>query len=122
MTSSSTAPNIIYGTLPINFLDKEEVQKLVAHLLENGVTEIDTGRIYTDNERVIGEYKLPEKFIVHTKSPGFGVGSLSKDGVNDAIKESLKLLGVSSVETYYLHSPDPSTPIEETLEAINELY
>ena len=36
--------------------------------------------------------------------------------------ETLRRLNTSSVETYYLHAPDTSTPIEETLEAINTLH
>lgn len=39
-----------------------------------------------------------------------------------SIGESLSLLGVSSVELFYLHGPDASTPIEETMDAVNELY
>ena len=38
------------------------------------------------------------------------------------MQESLEQLQVTNVETYFLHSPDPTTPIEETLSAIQELY
>lgn len=38
------------------------------------------------------------------------------------MNESLQKLGVDHVNVYYLHSPDPGTPIEDTLAGIQELY
>ena len=38
------------------------------------------------------------------------------------MKESLAKLGTDQAKTYFLHSPDPDTTLEETLEAIQELY
>ena len=38
------------------------------------------------------------------------------------MKESLDNLGVDCVETLFLHSPDPDTPLEETLDTVQELY
>ncbi|WBF13937.1 hypothetical protein N7582_003307 [Saccharomyces uvarum] len=53
---------------------------------------------------------------------GFSGGCLTRDNINKSIEESLSLLGVPSVETFLLHSPDPEIPLEETLDAINSLY
>jgi len=64
---------------------------------------------------------------------------MTKQGILDGMKKSLEDLGVDSVCTctgilnaysdygkqvdlYYFHSPDPATPIEESLSAIQELY
>lgn len=65
---------------------------------------------------------MPDEFTIHTKARGFTEGALTKEGIDESIKESLSLLGVSSVETFFLHCPDPSTPIEETVDEINALY
>lgn len=61
-----------------------------------------------------------KKFIIQTKAP-FGQ-KLTKQTVLNAMKTSLESLGVDKVDIYYLHAPDPTTPIEETLSAIQELY
>lgn len=50
------------------------------------------------------------------------MGCLAKDRVLAAMQHSLEQLHVTRVETYVLHSPDPATPVEETLSAIQELY
>ena len=59
---------------------------------------------------------------MHTKAPGFKAGAMTKSNVLAGMENSLKLLGLQQVETYFLHSPDTETPIEETLEAIQEIY
>ena len=38
------------------------------------------------------------------------------------LEQSLKNLQLSSVDLFYLHAPDHSTPIEETLRAVQDLY
>jgi len=45
-----------------------------------------------------------------------------KKAVYEAMRQSLRQIQLDQVETYFLHSPDPTTPIEETLSAIQELY
>ena len=45
----------------------------------------------------------------------------SRKHLLDAIDASLKRLGTDYVDIYYLHQPDPSTPIDETLEALSEI-
>ena len=47
---------------------------------------------------------------------------LKYDRVLEQLNESLKRLKRDSVDLFYLHAPDHNTPIEETLEAVNQLY
>jgi aflatoxin B1 aldehyde reductase len=47
---------------------------------------------------------------------------LNPEGMRSGLEDSLKALGSSSVDLWYLHAPDRSVPIEETLKAVNELY
>ena len=63
-------------------------------------------------------------YISDVKSQGyFSISSgLKYDRVTEQMNESLKRLKRDSVDLFYLHAPDHNTPIEETLEAVNQLY
>lgn len=63
-----------------------------------------------------------ETFTIHTEISGFESGCLSKESVLASMHKSLEKLRLEHVETYFLHSPDPDTPLEETLGAVKELY
>jgi hypothetical protein len=51
-----------------------------------------------------------------------GDHSLSASQVAEQANASLKNLGLDCVDLFYLHAPDLSTPIEETLKAVNDLH
>ncbi|KAK9242250.1 NADP-dependent oxidoreductase domain-containing protein [Lipomyces tetrasporus] len=70
-----------------------------------------------NTERALAEAGAPARFTIGTKSPGFYPKALSKQSVLDAAKKSLDDIGVPQVETYFLHSPDSDTPLDETLES-----
>lgn len=74
------------------------------------------------SEAGLAEYGAPSKFIIHTKAPGFRPGCLSKEALLASVNESFARLKVDSVETYFFHAPDPQTPIEESVDVIQELY
>lgn len=118
----SNSPKIVYGGYPFGLLPHEDSSKIVEVLKKSGIRELDTARIYPGSEKAIGELHLPEQFVIDTKARGFTDGSLTKKGIEESIAESLDLLGVESVEIFYLHCPDRDTEIEETIDAINELH
>lgn len=118
----SSQPKIVYGAYPIGVTSPEEASAIVTAIQEAGIKELDTARIYPGSEKSIGELHLPDQFVIDTKAKGFSNGSLTKEGINESIKESLDLLGVDSVDIFYLHSPDPDTDIKITVDAINELH
>jgi len=119
---AASAPEIIFGAAPIAQLSDEELIKYLNVLKKHKVTSLDTARRYTRSEEILGKHNAPKDFIIHTKAPALSPGNMSKQGILDGIEQSLKELGVESVDLYYLHAPDPITPIEETLSAIQELY
>jgi aflatoxin B1 aldehyde reductase len=116
-----SAPSISFGAFGVHAFgdDLEEVFKT---LEKHNVKELDTANIYPDSEETLGKVEAPKRFVISTKAPGFAPGSLTKQSVLEGMEKSLKQLGVESVDIYYLHAPDPTVPIEETLEAITELY
>lgn len=119
---SNNHVKIIYGAFPITNLPKNQLEDVLQLLEKYSVKDLDTARIYPGSEKSIGELNLSASYTIHTKAVAFQERSLSKDSIVESIGESLSLLKTDKVETFYLHCPDPATPIEETLEAVDELY
>jgi aryl-alcohol dehydrogenase-like predicted oxidoreductase len=112
---------------------KEESVRIVHRAIERGVTFFDTANVYGDgaSEQILGEalrgsgarrdeVGIATKVGLKRRSRGKPEG-LSAEVVKAALEESLGHLGTDYVDVYYLHAPDPSTPLEETLGAIQEL-
>lgn len=101
----------------------EKLQTFLDCLAAADVKGIDTARIYGESEAVIGEAGSRKDFEIGTKLPGTTVpGSLKIEKVVERTQESLRKLKVDQVDILYLHSPDPSTPIEETLRGIQKVF
>lgn len=120
------------GTLTV---DQEGTDAVVHAALDAGVTFFDTADIY-GAEYGLSETRLGaalvgrrDEAIIATKfghadyeSPLQGVGP--KGGrayIRAAVEGSLTRLGIERIDLYQLHTPDPATPIGETLEALDEL-
>jgi aryl-alcohol dehydrogenase-like predicted oxidoreductase len=112
-------------------LDAEATRMLVHAALDAGVTLFDTADIYGnrgDSERLLGKALGPRRkqIVLVTK---FGLpmdGSGRRQGgsrryVRQALEASLKRLKTEWIDVYYIHRPDPATPIEETLRALDDL-
>ncbi|KAG1859549.1 Aldo keto reductase [Suillus subalutaceus] len=110
----------------------EERFQVLDKAYELGCTFWDTANIYGDSEELIGKwFKLnPEKRSKIFLATKFGVVISGSDGrgvdgspkyVHESFAKSQGLLGVDKVDLYYLHRPDPQTPIEETVSAMAEL-
>lgn len=112
-------------------LDAEATWKVVHAALDAGVTLFDTADIYGnrgDSERLLGKALGPRRkeIVLVTK---FGLpmdGSGRRQGgsrryVRQALEASLKRLKTEWIDVYYIHRPDPATPIEETLRALDDL-
>src|SRR6266511_6397599 len=86
-----------------------------------GVSHIDTAHTYTggESEETIGAAlsPIPDGCIVATKG-GWSAGRA--DVLRAEIEESLRRLRINSIALYYLHRPDPKTPLEESLAALKE--
>src|SRR5215218_5731989 len=99
-----------------------ENHALLREAIEAGLRLIDTAHVYTsgDSERAIGEVlaRAPDELVVATKG-GYS-GSGSPEALRAQIEQSLASLGSDTIDLYYLHRVDPSTPLEESLGAIAE--
>ena len=112
-------------------LDIASSRKVVHRALDLGVTLFDTADIYGGrggSERQLGEILGPRRkdIVLATK---FGM-QMDDEGVKsgaarryivEAVEESLKRLATDWIDLYQLHKPDPATPLEETLSALDDL-
>ena len=110
--------------------DAAQTAAVVHKALDLGITFFDTADIYGNrggSERLLGQ-ALGEKrkqIVLATKFGGPMGESLlergaSKRYVHRALEASLTRLGTDYIDLYQLHFPDPETPMEETLEALDE--
>jgi aryl-alcohol dehydrogenase-like predicted oxidoreductase len=104
-----------------------ETRAVVEAALDVGVTFFDTAEVYGGggtSERFLGAILegRRDEVVLATKfgwAPDRGHGAAGY--VRDAIAGSLERLRTDHVDLYYLHKPDPDTPIGETLAALDEL-
>jgi aryl-alcohol dehydrogenase-like predicted oxidoreductase len=108
-------------------IGEEETRAVVQAALEVGITFFDTAEVYGNeggSERLLGEILegRREEVVIATK---FGwkadAGGGSAQNVRRAIAGSLERLRTDYVDLLYLHRPDSTTPIAETLRALDEL-
>lgn len=109
--------------------DEAESKRILSRALDLGIRHIDTANAYSDgaSERIVGEaLRQKRDSVVLATKCGFGridgkLEGLGRKRIEAAIDESRRRLGTEWVDIYYLHVPDPATPIEETLDAIADL-
>jgi len=86
-----------------------------------GIRLVDTAHTYTggESEQTIGAVlsSSPDSCVVATKG---GYRSGRPEVLSAEIDESLRRLRTDSIDLYYLHKPDPETPLQESLGVINE--
>ncbi len=114
-------------------LEEEESRPFIRRALELGFSFFDTADMYSDgaSEEVLGralkEIGPPrERVVVATKvfnpmGDDPNQRGLSRKHIHHAIDASLRRLGMDYVDLYQIHRFDYSTPIEETMEALNDV-
>jgi aryl-alcohol dehydrogenase-like predicted oxidoreductase len=109
---------------------KADMIAVIHAAVERGVTFFDTAEAYGDNEELVGEALAPfaGQVVIATKF-GFAFGGDGNiNGLNsrpEHIKEvadnSLRRLGVDSIDLFYQHRVDPEVPIEDVAGTVKEL-
>ncbi|WP_334311627.1 aldo/keto reductase [Dolichospermum planctonicum] len=131
-----TVSRLVLGTMTFGLQTDEETSiKILDTAAEAGINFLDTADVYPlggglptagRTEEIIGRWLKGkrEHFIIATKAVGkvgpapWDQGS-SRKHILDAIDASLRRLGTDYVDLYQLHSDDASTPLDETLEALD---
>ncbi|NGM61179.1 aldo/keto reductase [Sphingobacterium sp. SGG-5] len=127
--------------------DRNDAVEAIKAAYDNGVTSIDTAPIYGQgtSEDIVGEaikglprdrIQILTKFglrwdIAQGEPHGHSVDNsgrpidiykfAGRDSVIHECEQSLKLLGTDYIDLYQIHWPDPTTPIDETFEAVERL-
>lgn len=116
------------GTLP-----QEGVNDLVKQSIDAGINFIDTANVYSEglSEQMTGQAIRDlglrrDDLVIATKVAGMmGTGvnnaGLSRKHILQQANESLQRLGTDYIDLYQIHAFDPTTPVEETLEALDIL-
>jgi aryl-alcohol dehydrogenase (NADP+) len=114
-------------------LDEEQSFPFIKRALDLGINFFDTADVYSLglSEAVLGRALKKigiarERFVVATKvfnpmGEDPNQRGLSRKHIRHAIDESLRRLGVDYIDLYQIHRFDSETPIEETLQALDDL-
>jgi aryl-alcohol dehydrogenase-like predicted oxidoreductase len=111
-------------------IDKDQTAAVVDKALELGVNFFDTANIYggTRSEEFLGAALGDRRkdVILATKFVGPVGGSVLTKGASrrhimQAVHDSLRRLDTDWIDLYQIHFPDPGTPIDETLRALDDL-
>jgi 1-deoxyxylulose-5-phosphate synthase len=113
-------------------LDKDEAIPFFRQALDAGINFFDTANVYSagSSEEITGAALLSmaprEELVIATKvhgrmGPGPNGQGLSRKAIVAEIDNSLRRLGTDYVDLYQIHRWDPTTPIEETLEALHDV-
>lgn len=102
------------------------------HAIEAGVNFFDTADMYSlgVSEEVTGkwlrEYGNLDEIVIGTKvffpmNERPNMGGLSRKHIQQACEDSLRRLGVETIDLYQIHRLDPDTPMEEMMAALDQL-
>jgi len=111
-------------------LPEESSRLLIKHALDDGITFFDTANSYSDgsSEEIVGralrDFARRDEVVVATKvyhQVGDLPEGLSRAQILRSIDDSLRRLNMDYVDLLQIHRWDYNTPIEETLEALNDV-
>lgn len=114
------------GTMHDWTLDENESEKVIRHALELGINFFDTANCYSagTSEEYLGraiKKNIAREKVVLASKVYFNEGHLSKQAIQKEIDGTLKRLDTDYLDLYIIHRFDYDTPVEETMEALNEL-
>jgi 1-deoxyxylulose-5-phosphate synthase len=111
--------------------DQETSSAIVRRFIEGGGNFIDTADMYSGGEsekmlgRALKEHKR-DSLVIATKcwfpsDPAVTARGLSRKHIVESCENSLRDMGIDTIDLYQFHGPDPYTPIEESLRAADDL-
>ncbi len=113
-------------------LNEENSRPIIKKALELGINFFDTANVYSlgRSEEILGkalkDYAKRDEVVIATKvfsrmRDGPNGAGLSRKVIMNEIDNSLKRLGTDYVDLYIIHRWDYNTPIEETMDALNDV-
>lgn len=110
--------------------DHDDCVRIIHRALDAGINFLDTANIYSsgESEEIVGKAirDRREEVVLATKvfapvGPGPNQRGLSRKTIQEQVEHSLRRLGTDVIDLYQIHRPDPTTPWEETLSALDDL-
>jgi aryl-alcohol dehydrogenase-like predicted oxidoreductase len=113
-------------------LSEEDSRPHIKRALEAGINFFDTANVYSNGEseevlgRAIRDFSSRDEVVLATKvwgpvRPGPNGRGLSRKSILSEVDKSLKRLATDYIDLYIIHRFDYETPLEETLEALNDV-
>lgn len=113
-------------------LGPEESREIIRTALDLGINMFDTANVYSDGtaEEILGaalrELGVREELVIATKvwgrvAPGPNREGLSRKAITQEVDHSLRRLGIETIDLLQIHRFDKSTPLDETLTALDDL-
>lgn len=114
------------GTMHDWTLNEEDSEKMIRHALDLGINFFDTANGYSagTSEEYLGKAlkrNVARDNVVIASKVYFNEGRLSREAIFREIDGSLSRLGTDYLDLYIIHRFDYDTPMEETVEALNDL-
>ena len=130
-TTGVRVSTIAYGTFPLGkYTDTGAGVRMIHAAMDRGVNFIDTANVYFKgrSEEIVGaalkgrrhQAVLASKFG-HPMGDGPNERGSSRYHIYHEVEGSLRRLQTDCIDVYYIHIPDPTTPLEETIRALDDL-
>lgn len=119
--------NVVLGTMTFGeSVFSPQVEEFINTFIDMGFNEFDTAYVYNEGncERLLGEVfpRITRPYKLATKVNPRITGKLDGEAAYKQVNESLERLNLDCVDIEYLHFPDPATPVESVLKAMNDLH
>lgn len=119
---------LVQGTLGIAQQEPREVESLLDAVFERGCTAIDTASVYGAGaaERLLGNWLkrrgIRDRVVIIDKGchPRGAVARMTPESLQADLQASLSRLGVREIDLFLLHRDDPSVPVGEIVDALDE--
>lgn len=108
-------------------LNYEDSKDMIKHALDLGINFFDTANVYSKGTsevylgKALKELNVDRKKVFIATKVYFNDGKLSREAILREVDLSLKRLEMEYLDLYIIHRFDKDTPMEETMEALNEL-
>ena len=131
-------PKLCLGTMTFGLqCDEDTSVAIMDHAFEAGIAFLDTADVYPlggdgstvgRTEEIVGRWLRGKRDEVVVATKCFGPMSgrpwdrgSSRKHIREAVEGSLRRLDTDSIDIYQLHGDDPRTPLDETLQALDDL-
>ena len=124
--SEITLGTMIFGKQ----VNEDDAIKIMDLAFDKGITSFDTADAYVAGraEEIVGKALKNKRHsvvlaskVANKQGPGPNEAGLSREHIMQAVEDSLRRLGTDYLDIYYAHTPDYTTPVEETLRAFDTL-